>query len=69
MSSYNAPGVFIQDISSGAQSIEQASSSVGILIGVTKSGLANVAQKIGSWLIKDNKTNWILPMGILLESE
>ena len=49
MSSYNAPGVFIQDISSGAQSIEQASSSVGILIGVTKSGLANVAQKISSW--------------------
>lgn len=49
MSSYNAPGVFIQDISNGTQSIAQASSSVGILIGVTRNGLANVAQKIGSW--------------------
>ena len=49
MSSYNAPGVYLQDISNGNQSIEQASSSVGILIGVTPSGLANIPQKIGSW--------------------
>lgn len=49
MSSYKAPGVYIQDISSGSQSIEQASSSVGVLIGVAKNGLVNVAQKINSW--------------------
>jgi len=45
---YNAPGVYIQDIVSGSQ-LTQASSSVGILIGVTRSGVVNVAQKIGSW--------------------
>ena len=46
---YNAPGVYVQDIVSGSQSITQASSSVGILIGVTRSGITGVAQKIGSW--------------------
>lgn len=49
MPSYNAPGVYIQDVVSGSQTIEQLSSSVGMLIGVAKSGLVNVAQKIGSW--------------------
>ena len=49
MSSYKAPGVYVQDIVSGSQSITQASSSVGVLIGVTKSGLIGVAQKVGSW--------------------
>ena len=49
MPSYTAPGVYIQDLVSGSQSITQASSSVGILIGYTKNGLINVAQKIGSW--------------------
>lgn len=49
MSSYTAPGVYIQDLVSGSQSISQASSSVGVLIGVTRSGVLNVAKKIGSW--------------------
>lgn len=49
MPSYNAPGVYVQDITSGSQSISRASSSVGIMIGVARSGLINVAQKIGSW--------------------
>lgn len=49
MASYNAPGVYVQDLVSGSQSISQASSSVGIMIGVTRSGVINVAQKIGSW--------------------
>ena len=49
MAMYNAPGVYIKDVASGAQSITQASSSVGLLIGKTRNGLINVAQKIGSW--------------------
>lgn len=49
MASYKAPGVYVQDVVSGSQSITQASSSVGILIGVTRSGVNGVAQKIGSW--------------------
>ena len=49
MASYNAPGVYIKDTVSGSQSISQASSSVGVLIGVTRSGVIGVAQKIGSW--------------------
>ena len=49
MASYKAPGVYVQDVVSGTQSITQASSSVGILIGVTRSGAIGVAQKIGSW--------------------
>ena len=49
MAIYNAPGVYVQDIVSGSQSITQASSSVGALIGVTRSGVIGVAQKIGSW--------------------
>ena len=47
--SYNAPGVYVQDVVSGSQSISQMSSSVGILIGVTRSGVIGVAQKINSW--------------------
>ena len=46
---YNAPGVYVQDIVSGSQSITQASSSKGILIGVTRSGITGIVQKIGSW--------------------
>lgn len=49
MAVYNAPGVYVQDIVSGSQTITQASSSIGILIGVTRSGKIGVAQKIGSW--------------------
>lgn len=47
--SYKAPGVYVQDVVSGSQSITQASSSVGVLIGVTRSGVIGIAQKIGSW--------------------
>lgn len=47
--SYKAPGVYVQDIVSGSQSITQASSSVGVMIGVTRSGIIGIAQKIGSW--------------------
>ena len=49
MSNYKAPGVYVQDVVSGSQSVSQASSSVGILIGVARSGKIGVAQKIGSW--------------------
>ena len=49
MASYKAPGVYVQDVVSGSQSITQASSFVGILIGVTRSGVINTAQKISSW--------------------
>lgn len=49
MANYKTPGVYVQDVVSGSQSISQASSSVGILIGVTRSGVTGIAQKIGSW--------------------
>ena len=49
MAMYNAPGVYIEDKTSGAQSITQASSSVGLLIGKTRSGKIGEAVKIGSW--------------------
>lgn len=55
MAMYNAPGVYIKDLSSGARSITQASSSVGLLIGVTRSGKINEAQKVGSWTEFINK--------------
>ena len=32
MATYNSPGVYIQDIKSGSQSITQASSSIGVLL-------------------------------------
>ncbi len=49
MPTYNSPGVYIQDVVSGIQTIDQASSSIGALIGKTKSGAVGVAVKIGSW--------------------
>lgn len=49
MPSYTTPGVYIQDVVSGSQTIDQASSSVGVMLGVTRSGLVGKAQKIGSW--------------------
>lgn len=49
MASYRAPGVYVENVVSGSQSITQASSSIGIMIGVTASGIVGVAQKIGSW--------------------
>ncbi len=49
MASYTAPGVYVKDVVSGSQTISQSSSSIGILIGVTRSGNTKVAKKIGSW--------------------
>lgn len=49
MANYKAPGVYVEDITGGSQNIEQVSSSVGLMIGYTKSGLINQAQKITSW--------------------
>ena len=49
MASYNSPGVYIQDVKSGSQSITQASSSVGALIGATRSGLLGEAQLVSSF--------------------
>lgn len=49
MPSYTAPGVYVHDVVSGSQTIELLSASVGAMIGVTRSGKINVAQKIGSW--------------------
>ena len=46
---YNAPGVYVQDIVSGSQSITQASSSKGVMIGVTRNGDLNTIQKVSSW--------------------
>ena len=46
---FKTPGVYVQDVVSGSQSITQASSSVGILFGKTRSGKVNIAQKVGSW--------------------
>lgn len=55
MAMYNAPGVYVNDVTSGAQSVTQASSSVGLLIGRTRSGKVNEAQKVGSWTDFINK--------------
>lgn len=49
MASYTAPGVYVQDVASASQTVTQASSSIGILIGVARAGVANTAKKIGSW--------------------
>lgn len=49
MANYNAPGVYVHDVTSGAQSITQLSSSVGLLIGKTRSGVTGKAQLVGSW--------------------
>ena len=68
MTVYNAPGVYVQDIVSGSQSIEQASSSIGIMIGVTRSGKIGVAQKIGSWTEFIAKTKNISPSNSVSES-
>ena len=74
MASYKAPGVYVEDITSGSQSIEQASSSVGVLIGTTRSGVVNSPQKVTSWTDFINKfangldtpfsTNMYLPYSV-----
>lgn len=49
MASYKSPDVYIQDVLSGTQSIVQESSTIGVLLGVTRSGVVGIAQKISSW--------------------
>lgn len=49
MAGYNSPGVFIQDQIKGKPTVTQSSTSTGILIGKTKSGVVNTAQKVTSW--------------------
>lgn len=49
MASYTAPDVYINDTKSGSKPSTEVSSSVGVLIGVTRSGVVNVAQKVTSW--------------------
>ena len=46
---YNSPGVYIQDVKSNSQSITQASSSIGALIGATRSGIDGEAQLVTSF--------------------
>ena len=46
MAMYNQPDVYITDTVSGAQSITQASSSVGLLIGRTRNGKVNESHTI-----------------------
>lgn len=55
MASYSAPGVYVKDVPSGAQSIRQLSSSVGMLIGKTRSGKVGVPQLVTSWTDFINK--------------
>lgn len=46
---FNRPDVFIQDISSGTNTAQQASSTIGILIGATKSGAIGEPVLVSSW--------------------
>ena len=46
---YTNPDVYVQDIASGASPIQQASSTIGVMIGATRSGLVGEAQLIGSF--------------------
>lgn len=49
MSYNNVPGVQIKDKLNGSPTTQQNSSVIGALIGVTRNGVVNVAQKINSW--------------------
>lgn len=49
MSNYTAPDVYIKDKKASSKPSTQISSSVGVLIGVARSGVANVAKKVTSW--------------------
>ena len=46
---FNSPGVYIQDVKSGAQIVSQASSSIGVLLGATRSGKIGEAQLVSSF--------------------
>lgn len=49
MSVYTAPDVYIEDVKSNTQSIAQMSSSIGAMLGATRSGRTDVAQLVTSW--------------------
>ena len=49
MANYNSPGVFIQDQVKSQTTVLQSTSSVGVLIGKTRSGVVNTAQRVTSW--------------------
>lgn len=49
MATYNSPGVYIQDIKAGAKSLAQASSSIGAMIGATRSGKVGEMQLVNSF--------------------
>lgn len=46
---FNRPDVYIQDVSTGASPIQQASSTIGILIGAMKSGPVGEPILVSSW--------------------
>jgi phage tail sheath protein FI len=46
---FNRPDVYIQDISTGASPVQQASSTIGVLIGAMKSGPVGEAVLVSSW--------------------
>lgn len=46
---FNRPDVYIQDVSTGASPIQQASSTIGILIGAMKSGPIGEPVLVSSW--------------------
>lgn len=52
---YQSPDVYIEDVKSGSQSITQVSSSVGAVIGVTRSGEVGVPTLVSSWTDFINK--------------
>ena len=52
---YNVPGVYISDKQNGVNFNFENSSSVGAMIGVTRSGILNIPQKVSSWTEFINK--------------
>lgn len=55
MAQYSRPDVYIKDVASGAQSITQESSSVGLMIGSTRNGAVGVPKKVSSFTDFINK--------------
>lgn len=49
MAVYTAPDVYIESIRSGNQSVATISNSVGAMVGLTKNGRRDIAQKVNSW--------------------
>lgn len=49
MANYSTPGVYINNVKAGQQSISQPSSSVGAMLGVTRSGLVGEVQLVTSF--------------------